>query len=61
MGEEYVPVNSSKGPPCASLDKLKPKPQMKGILKSVADYHKVSEADIVKRGGKRNQARDIAI
>ena len=44
-----------------TLDKLKPKPQVKSLVKSVADYFKVSEADIVKRGGKRNQARDIAI
>jgi len=34
---------------------------VKSIVKSVADYLKVSKADIVKRGGKRNQARDIAI
>ena len=44
-----------------NLDRLKLNPQVKGIVKRVADYHKVSEADIVKRGGKRNQARDIAI
>jgi len=49
--DRYVPT----------LDKLKPKPQVKSLVKSVADYFKVSEADIVKRGGKRNQARDIAI
>lgn len=44
-----------------NLDKLKPKPQVKRIVRTVADHHHVSEADIVKRGGKRNQARDIAI
>ena len=43
------------------LKRIKPCPSVETIVELVSDYFKVPSEDILKRGRKRNQARDITI